>query len=89
VIQIEEALESCVCPEPGAAMALVRDRNDIDSIGIDLLLEGIRRRWGYDFTHYSYASMRRRLEHARRFRCRVAILFEDVPAAKDDVVEAG
>ena len=66
MIQIEEPLESCVCPEPGAATALVRDRNDIDSIGIDLLLEGIRRRWGYDFTHYSYASIRRRLEHARR-----------------------
>src|SRR5437899_2102017 len=66
VIQIEEALESCVWPEPGGATALVRDRNDIDSIGIDLLLEGIRRRWGYDFTHYSYASIRRRLDHARR-----------------------
>jgi chemotaxis protein methyltransferase CheR len=39
---------------------------DIERIEIDLLLEGIRRRWGYDFTHYSYASLRRRLEHARQ-----------------------
>ena len=49
-----------------ATSAALRERNDPDSIGIDLLLEGVRRRWGYDFTHYSYASMRRRLEHARR-----------------------
>ncbi len=46
--------------------ASMRERNDPESIGIDLLLEGVRRRWGYDFTHYSYASMKRRLEHARR-----------------------
>lgn len=39
--------------------------NDVEKIEIDLLLEGIRRRWGYDFTHYSHASVRRRLEHAR------------------------
>jgi chemotaxis protein methyltransferase CheR len=38
---------------------------DIERIEIDLLLEGIRRRWGYDFTHYSHASLKRRLEHAR------------------------
>lgn len=39
---------------------------DIERIEIDLLLEGIRRRWGYDFTHYSHASLKRRLEHARQ-----------------------
>ena len=31
----------------------------------DLLLEGIRRRYGYDFTHYSHASLKRRLDRAR------------------------
>ena len=30
-----------------------------------LLLPGIRRRYGYDFTHYSQASLKRRLEKAR------------------------
>lgn len=41
------------------------ERNDIESIEIDLLLEAVRRRYGYDFTHYSHASVKRRLEHAR------------------------
>lgn len=38
---------------------------DVERIEIDLLLDGIGRRWGYDFTHYSHASLKRRLEHAR------------------------
>lgn len=38
---------------------------EVERIEIGLLLEGIRRRWGYDFTHYSYASLKRRLDHAR------------------------
>ena len=38
---------------------------EIERIEISLLLDGIRRRWGYDFTHYSYASLKRRLDHAR------------------------
>ena len=38
---------------------------DIEHIEIELLLEGIQRRWGYDFKHYSYASLKRRLNHAR------------------------
>lgn len=41
-------------------------REDVESIEISLLLEAIRRRWGYDFTHYSQASIRRRLDQARR-----------------------
>jgi len=41
------------------------DNSDIEHIEINLLLEGIRSRWGYDFTNYSYASLKRRLEHAR------------------------
>lgn len=39
--------------------------HDVEKIEIELLLEGIYRRWGYDFTHYSYASLRRRLEQVR------------------------
>lgn len=39
---------------------------DLERIEIDLLLEGIRRRWGYDFRHYSYASLKRRLDIARK-----------------------
>jgi chemotaxis protein methyltransferase CheR len=37
----------------------------LERIEISLLLDGIRRRWGYDFTHYSYASLKRRLDRAR------------------------
>lgn len=38
---------------------------DVEQIEIGLLLEGIHRRWGYDFRHYSYASLKRRLDRAR------------------------
>lgn len=51
--------EEQVLPSPSG-------KETIEVIEIDLLLEGIRRRWGYDFTHYSQASIRRRLDHARR-----------------------
>jgi chemotaxis protein methyltransferase CheR len=37
---------------------------DRESIEIDMLLNGIRSRYGYDFTHYSRASLKRRLERA-------------------------
>jgi chemotaxis protein methyltransferase CheR len=33
---------------------------------VDLLLAGINRRYGYDFSHYSHASLLRRLDRARR-----------------------
>lgn len=36
--------------------------SDLESIEIDTLLNGIRSRYGYDFTHYSRASLKRRLE---------------------------
>jgi chemotaxis protein methyltransferase CheR len=36
---------------------------EIESIEIDILLEGIFRRWGYDFRNYAHASLKRRLEH--------------------------
>jgi chemotaxis protein methyltransferase CheR len=38
---------------------------DLEKIEIDLLLEGIRLRYGYDFTHYSYSSLKRRLTQVR------------------------
>jgi chemotaxis protein methyltransferase CheR len=36
-----------------------------DDPGVDLLLAGINRRYGYDFSHYSHASLLRRLDRAR------------------------
>ncbi len=38
--------------------------NDDEKQEIDILLNGIRCRYGYDFTHYSRASLKRRLERA-------------------------
>lgn len=38
---------------------------DTKTIELDLLLEAIYRRYGFDFRHYARASIRRRLEHAR------------------------
>jgi chemotaxis protein methyltransferase CheR len=35
-----------------------------DQIGVELLLAGIKKRYGYDFTHYSHASLIRRLDRA-------------------------
>jgi chemotaxis protein methyltransferase CheR len=37
---------------------------DCEEVEIDMLLQGIRSRYGYDFAHYSRASLRRRLERA-------------------------
>ncbi|WP_373232614.1 protein-glutamate O-methyltransferase CheR [Cohnella sp.] len=37
--------------------------SDLEKIEIHLLLEGIFRRYGYDFRNYSYASIRRRIWH--------------------------
>lgn len=36
-----------------------------EQLEIELLLAGIRKRYGYDFTHYSHASLIRRLDRAR------------------------
>ena len=38
---------------------------DAEEMEIDMLLEGIRSRYGYDFTHYSRASLKRRINRAR------------------------
>ena len=37
---------------------------DRETIEMALLLEGIKRRYGYDFSHYSPASLERRLQQA-------------------------
>ena len=39
-------------------------RIDCEELEIDMLLHGIRSRYGYDFAHYSRASLKRRLERA-------------------------
>lgn len=36
-------------------------RDDLETIEIDLILEGVYRRYGVDFRNYSYASLRRRI----------------------------
>ena len=36
---------------------------DIEKVEIDLLLEAIYQRHGYDFRHYAQASIRRRVRH--------------------------
>jgi len=38
---------------------------EVERIEISLLLDGIYRRWGYDFNHYSRTSLKRRLDRAR------------------------
>ena len=38
---------------------------DKDRLEIELLLDGIRRRYGYDFSNYSHASLMRRLDYMR------------------------
>jgi chemotaxis protein methyltransferase CheR len=37
-----------------------------EQIEMDLLIEGIRRRYGYDFSHYAPSSLHRRLQQARQ-----------------------
>jgi chemotaxis protein methyltransferase CheR len=49
-----------------ASLVSAATHDDVEAIEISLLLEAIRRRWNYDFTHYSQASIRRRLDQARR-----------------------
>ncbi len=39
------------------------DSPDLDRLEIDLLLEGILKRYGYDFRDYAAASLKRRLQH--------------------------
>ena len=47
---------------------------------IDILLAGIHNRYGYDFSHYSYASLKRRAESAHWNRRKLSAL---QPTARD------
>lgn len=38
-------------------------KSEIESLETDLLLEAINRRYGYDFSHYAPASLKRRIQH--------------------------
>lgn len=38
-----------------------RQRDDVESVEVDLLLEGSFRRYGFDFREYAPASLKRRL----------------------------
>ncbi|MDB5563406.1 MAG: CheR-type protein glutamate methyltransferase, partial [Hyphomicrobiales bacterium] len=51
-----------VAEEDLADLALQNEREKVE---IDLLLAGIQKRYGYDFAHYSHASLLRRLDKAR------------------------
>jgi chemotaxis protein methyltransferase CheR len=61
---------------------VLRDK-DAEKVEIDVLLNGIQRRYGYDFSHYSRASLKRRLEAAREqarqphFTALLDLLFHD------------
>lgn len=41
------------------------EAHQIEQLEIDILLDGIRNRYGYDFTHYSRASLKRRVDRVR------------------------
>jgi chemotaxis protein methyltransferase CheR len=45
-----------------------RSTTDIETLEIELLLEAIRRHYGYDFTNYSPQSLHRRLQQMLRFK---------------------
>ena len=45
-------------------LSLAAAPGTIDELEIDRLLDGIRSRYGYDFSHYSRASLKRRLQRA-------------------------
>lgn len=61
----------------------MQNHEDAERIEIQILLEGIFKRYGYDFKHYSYASLKRRLVSAReqtgarRFTELLDILYHD------------
>lgn len=43
-----------------------RDESALETLELDLLLDGVARRYGYDFREYAPASLKRRVEQARR-----------------------
>ncbi len=58
---------------------------DVEQIETDALLEGIFRRWGYDFRHYARASLTRRLKR-RLLRTKLTHLSEMLPRLLHDEV---
>ncbi len=46
-------------------MTTMPEAHQIEQLEIDILLDGIRNRYGYDFTHYSRASLKRRVDRVR------------------------
>jgi chemotaxis protein methyltransferase CheR len=49
----------------GGMTALPAPSEDTEGMEIEMLLAGIRERYGYDFSHYAQASLKRRLVRAR------------------------
>jgi chemotaxis protein methyltransferase CheR len=47
-------------------MSTLEPKDDLQALEIELLLEGVFRRYGYDFREYAGASLRRRIGHALR-----------------------
>jgi chemotaxis protein methyltransferase CheR len=53
--------------------------DDVDDIELRLLLEGIARRYHYDFRGYSHASLKRRLDYAKAsFKCQTLSQLQDL-----------
>jgi len=50
-------------PQPGGANQPATLDNGLEDLEVSLLLEAIDKRYGYDFTNYAPASLRRRLNH--------------------------
>ena len=48
-------------PEATNGSVAAADRDDVETIELELLLEAVNRRYGFDFRHYAPASLRRRL----------------------------
>jgi chemotaxis protein methyltransferase CheR len=47
-------------------MSATGDGDELEALEIQLLLEGVYRRYGFDFRDYAYASMKRRIENMMR-----------------------
>src|SRR5207245_10280107 len=54
-----QVLAGAVRRSEGAALRIARARTDLEEIEIQLLLEGIRRCYGYDFREYALTPLRR------------------------------
>jgi chemotaxis protein methyltransferase CheR len=66
---------------PLTAAQLAEERLDLETIEVQLLLEGVYRQYGYDFREYSHASLRRRVWRRAR-----AERLETISALTDKVL---